>query len=48
MVAQKDIKAGEELTFDYGSDGKQIGSKTCHCGTRKCRNFLPFHAKTVI
>ena len=52
LVAEKDIEAGTELTFDYGSQENKhsssnteesIPGKKCLCKSGKCRGFLPFH-----
>lgn len=47
LFARRDIPAGTELTFNYGGEGEDIelpgnGGSICHCGTAKCRGFLPF------
>lgn len=51
LFTNKDIKAGEELTFDYGyeNDGgnEKNGCTKCLCGSKNCRGFLPFH-KSII
>ncbi len=39
IVAQRNIKAGEELTYDYNLfDGE--GDAPCYCGSRRCRGSL--------
>jgi len=45
FFARRNIKENAELTFDYGSMGHEnIGSNyACHCGTEKCKKFLPFN-----
>ena len=52
LVAEKDIEAGTELTFDYGSQENKYSSsnteesipgKKCVCKSGKCQGFLPFH-----
>jgi len=52
LVAEKDIAAGTELTFDYGSQENKYSSsnteesiprKKCHCKSEKCQGFLPFY-----
>jgi SET domain-containing protein len=46
IVALRDIKAGEELNYDYGliMDGRITAQEkknyACHCGTRKCRGTM--------
>ena len=52
LVAKKDITAGTELTFDYGSQENKYSSsnseesipgKKCFCKSEKCQGFLPFY-----
>jgi histone-lysine N-methyltransferase SETMAR len=53
LFATKDIEAGSELTFDYGSDTSNSYSesesatnlqfKTCLCRSKNCKGKLPFH-----
>tara|TARA_Y100000034_G_scaffold133891_1_gene200805 strand:+ start:260 stop:658 length:399 start_codon:yes stop_codon:yes gene_type:complete len=38
IVAIKDIKKGEELTFDYELTGDKV--IRCNCGSKKCRKFI--------
>jgi hypothetical protein len=41
LVAMRDIKAGEELTFDYAmSDGSPYDEFECHCGLPHCRGRI--------
>jgi hypothetical protein len=41
LVAMCDIKAGEELTFDYAmSDGSPYDEFECHCGLPHCRGKI--------
>jgi uncharacterized protein len=41
LVALRDIKAGEELTFDYAmSDGSPYDEFECHCGSVNCRKKI--------
>jgi SET domain/PHD-finger/AWS domain len=40
IVAIKDIKPGEELTFDYQFDVYQTPLTHCLCGTAKCKSYL--------
>ena len=41
LVAMRDIKAGEELTFDYAmSDGSPYDEFECHCGLPHCRGKI--------
>lgn len=48
IFAKTDIQPNTELCFDYGEDEnhlaatlRQFERKPCHCGTSKCRKFLP-------
>lgn len=52
LVAERDIKKGEELTFDYATDVDWPGFRmTCSCGSLDCRKvvrayrFLPAKQK---
>jgi SET domain-containing protein len=39
IIALRNIKAGEELTYDYNLfDG--IGAESCNCGARRCRGTM--------
>lgn len=39
IVAKRNIKAGQELTYDYNLfDGE--GDAPCYCGSRRCRGSL--------
>jgi len=45
MIAFRDIEAGEELTFDYGTvqDGTSVfpcDNFDCHCGAPECRHIM--------
>lgn len=42
IVAMRDIKSGEELTWDYEmTENNQFGWKMkCKCGTPSCRKFI--------
>jgi serine/threonine protein kinase len=41
VVTLRDLKAGEELTFDYQWERKRGRATTkCHCGSTKCRGTL--------
>ena len=50
FFAQKDIKPGEELCYDYGwdvldSDNSEGNTRIkCHCGSPKCKKFLSMKA----
>lgn len=37
VVAMKDIRKGEEITYDYSINGDNDGTFTCHCGSKNCR-----------
>lgn len=48
IFAKVDIQPNTELCFDYGEDENNVGFLDsmveripCHCGTQKCRKFLP-------
>lgn len=41
IIALRDIKAGEELTYDYNLyDGEEGDLASCRCGARNCRGSL--------
>jgi hypothetical protein len=40
FVAMRDIRAGEELTHDWGMTDDDDYSVECKCGTPNCRNIL--------
>lgn len=40
LVASKDIKAGEELTFNYGFDLENYREYPCACGSPDCVGFM--------
>jgi uncharacterized protein len=41
LVAMRDIRAGEELTFDYAmSDGSPYDEFECFCGSSNCRKKI--------
>lgn len=40
LFAIKDIKAGEELTFNYNFESKSDEKKVCHCNASKCSGFI--------
>ncbi len=40
IVAQRDIVAGEELSFDYGYPFKEWPLHTCRCGAKRCPGFI--------
>ena len=36
----RDIRAGEELTFNYGYDLENYREHLCRCGTSECVGFI--------
>ena len=40
IVALRDIKAGEELTFNYGYDLENYREHPCRCGTSECVGYI--------
>lgn len=36
----KDVKAGDELTFDYNFERYGDKPMRCHCGAATCRKFI--------
>ena len=40
IIANRDIKAGEELTFDYAARVLSLNDKPCLCGSDECRKKL--------
>jgi hypothetical protein len=41
MVAMRDIKKGEEVTFDYSTSETEDGwYLICHCGEKNCRRII--------
>lgn len=43
LFASRDITAGEELCFAYGTPSPN-GRQPCACGARECLSFLPSEA----
>lgn len=41
LFAAKDIEAGSELSYNYGSEDSPLSSKPCFCGSNYCRGFMP-------
>lgn len=39
VFAMKDIKKGDEITYDYSINGDNDGTFICHCGSDKCRKI---------
>jgi SET domain-containing protein len=40
IVAIQDIRAGEEITFNYGYDLSDYKEHPCHCGSKRCVGFI--------
>ena len=40
ITACKDIKDGEELTYDYGYDMEHFLDHPCECGTDNCIGYI--------
>lgn len=41
FIALKEVKQGEELTFDYKSTEDELAEKfECNCGNPNCRGFI--------
>jgi SET domain-containing protein len=40
IVARRDIRAGEELTFNYGFDLVDYHEHPCRCGASECVGFI--------
>ena len=40
LCALRDIKEGEELTFNYGFDLENWDEHVCRCGTSRCVGFI--------
>ena len=40
LVAMRDIKKDEEITFDYSMITADGWTLECHCGTLSCRNII--------
>ncbi|MDV3278007.1 MAG: SET domain-containing protein-lysine N-methyltransferase [Nitrososphaerales archaeon] len=36
-LAMREIRVGEEITYDYSTNGYSDGTFECHCGSRNCR-----------
>jgi SET domain-containing protein len=53
VLAIRDIKKGEEITYDYSINGYNEGSFNCYCGSENCRgvyqgNFFKLPKKLQI
>lgn len=40
IIARREIKAGEELSFDYGFPYSEWRSHPCRCGAKSCVGFI--------
>ena len=40
IVAIKDMRAGEELTNNYGYDDEDYANNPCHCGAQHCCGYI--------
>jgi SET domain-containing protein len=40
VIAARDIRAGEELTFNYGFDLENYRDYPCHCGAPNCVGYI--------
>jgi len=40
IIAIKDIKKGEELTYDYGYDLEDYKEHPCHCKSKNCVGYI--------
>ena len=41
VLTIRDIKAGEEITYDYAINGYYDGANNaCHCGSKRCRGVI--------
>ncbi len=40
IIALRDIKAGEELSFNYGYDMEDYKDHICRCGANTCTGFI--------
>jgi SET domain-containing protein len=40
IVSNRDIKAGEEITFNYGFDLEDYRDYPCHCGSPGCVGYI--------
>jgi SET domain-containing protein len=40
LVATRDIRAGEEITFNYGFDLENYHEYPCYCGSPNCVGFM--------
>lgn len=40
VLSLRDIRKGEELTFDYGFDAEFFGEYPCRCGAKNCVGYI--------
>jgi len=40
FVAIKNVRAGEELTYNYGYDDEDYANNPCHCGAQHCCGYI--------
>ena len=40
IVAVRDIKEGEELSYNYGYDLQHYQDNPCHCGAKQCCGYI--------
>ena len=43
IMAERDIKKGEELVYDYGFQRPGWEDHPCHCGSKNCFGFIVAH-----
>ncbi len=39
VLAMRDVRKGEEITYDYAINGDNDGTFACRCGSKKCRGI---------
>lgn len=40
IIARRDLRAGEELSFNYGYDLQDYEDHVCRCGAQECLGFM--------
>ncbi|MBF0533277.1 MAG: SET domain-containing protein-lysine N-methyltransferase [Candidatus Omnitrophica bacterium] len=45
IISRRKIKAGEELTYNYGYDVDHYEDHTCHCGAPNCVGYIVARAQ---
>lgn len=40
IIATRDIKRGEEISYNYGYDFDSFEDHPCHCGSKKCVGYI--------